>query len=183
MKPEKPKKKLFAKNKALEKAVALSKNTPADTKALDGARKELDKTTKKLEVAMNNSFKAHDKAFQMFPDIAKTPSPGGPVPIPYPTILKIEKDVKSAVKGTEKAFKEHEKAQKKAVKVIDKELKTLESTSAKTTGDKAGTIKGLVSFKNSAKTQFTMFSMNVKAEGKNVNRFFDILHQNEKKAK
>ncbi len=50
----------------------------------------------------------------------------------------------------------------------------------KTTGDEAGTAakKGVVSSKNTGKSHSQAFSMNVKAEGKNVTRFSDISTNN-----
>ncbi|MEW9919607.1 DUF4150 domain-containing protein [Marimonas sp. MJW-29] len=175
LKPKKPKKKLFAKLKPLDDAVAQSKNTAADTKALEGAKKELDKATKQLETAMMKSFQCHEKAYKLAPNIDKTPETPSPVPIPYPTLQKLEKETKSALKVTEKALKNHEKVQKKLVKLLDREIKVLKSGAKSSKGDEAGTLKGLTSAKTMGKAQWVQYSVNVKAEGKAVTRMLDLM--------
>ena len=183
LKPRKPEKKRFAKIKPLEDAVVKSKNTSADTKALDQATKELASATKALGTAMEKSHKAFDKAFTMIPDVAKTPSPAGPVPIPYPIISKLEKETKGAHKVTVKALQRHEKAQKKLVQVIDKQIKVLAPEVKKSAGDAAATTKGLVSAKLLGKAQWVTYSFDVKVEGKSVAQFFDLAKKNNKSAK
>lgn len=178
IKATKPKRKLFGKIKDLDSAVAKSKTTAADTKALSTAAKEFDATKKVLGKAVEKTFKSFDGACKTIPDPEKNPSPAGPVPIPYPTFSKLEKETRGAVQDAEKALKKHEKACKKLVKVIDKELKVLKASAASSKGDEAGTMKGLVSAKNTAKSHMTAFSSDVKAEGKAVTRFFDLAKKN-----
>lgn len=183
LKPRKPKRKLFASLKPLDDAVKQSRDTPADTKALEGAKKELDKATKQLEAAMLKSFQCHEKAYKLAPDVDKTPAAPSPVPIPYPTLTKLEKETKSALNTTEKALKNHEKVQKKLVKVIDKEIQGLKSKTRATSGNEAGTLKGLVAAKNMGKTQWKMYAFDVKLEGKNVSRMIDLMKDQSGKKK
>ena len=178
IKATKPKRKLFGKIKDLDNAVSKSKNTAADTKALGNAAKEFEETKKRLGKAVDKTFKSFDGACKLIPDPEKTPSPGGPVPIPYPNFSKLEKETRSAAQETDKALKNHAKAYKKLIKVIDKEVKVLKSGAASSKGDDAGTLKGLVSAKNTAKSQIKTFSLDVKAEGKAVARFFDLAKKN-----
>lgn len=183
LRPKKPKSKDFAPDKPLADAIAKTKDTPADTKALETAHKDVEKTAKELKAAMEKSHKAFDKAFQTLPDVTKGSPKPGPVPIPYPVFSKLEKDAKTAVKGADKALRNHEKAQKKLVQVIDKETKTL-SQVAKSSGDEAGMArKGLISSRVKGKAKFQSFSMDVKVEGKNVAQFFDIAAKNLKNGK
>lgn len=92
------------------------------------------------------------------PDVAKTPSPGGPVPIPYPNIGKSS----DTAKGSKK------------VKIKGKEIKAEDkSFYKKSKGDEAATKslgQGVVSQKNQGKQHFSTWSTGVKVEGKNVTR-------------
>ncbi len=100
-----------------------------------------------------------------FPDVCKTPSPGGPVPIPYPNIARSS----DAAKGTKKV-----KADGKPICVKDSNFST-------STGDEAGTAGGgVASSKTKGKAEFVNFSMDVKFEGKNVPRSFDLMLHNDK---
>lgn len=176
VKPKKPDAKLLARNTDLDTAVAKSKNTPADTKALTAASKELEAANKALGAAMKASHKALEKAVKVGKDATKGPAP---VPIPYPVFAKLEKETRGAVKLTEKALKVREKAQKKVDKVLDAQGKVL-SKFANSKGDEAAALAGLVSAKAKAKGQFQQFSFDVKFEGKNVARAFDLmLHHDE----
>src|SRR5512138_1568550 len=92
-----------------------------------------------------------------FPDVCKTPAPPAPpIPIPYPNIAMSS----DTAKGTKK------------VKVEGKPVCVKDSNFSKSTGDEAGTLKGLVSNKNMGKAEFVNFSMDVQFEGKNVPRSF-----------
>jgi hypothetical protein len=100
-----------------------------------------------------------------FPDVCKTPAPpAGPIPIPYPNIAQSS----DTDKGTKKV-----KVEGKPVCVKDSNFKT-------STGDEAGTLKGVASNKNKGKAEFVNFSMDVQFEGKNVPRSFDLMLHNDK---
>ena len=99
-----------------------------------------------------------------FPDVCKTPSPGGPVPIPYPNIAKSGDSAKTA----------------KKVKTDGKMPMTKGAKYTKSSGDEAGSAGGVVSSKNMGECEFMMQSMDVKFEGKNVARMGDPLFHNKK---
>jgi hypothetical protein len=100
-----------------------------------------------------------------FPDVCKTPSPGGPIPIPYPNIAKSG----DTGKGTKKV-----KCDGKPVCVKDSNFST-------STGDEAGTAGGgVASNKTKGKAEFVNFSFDVKCEGKNVARALDLMLHNDK---
>ncbi|GEM_PF-652271 len=97
------------------------------------------------------------------PDVCKTPSPGGPVPIPYPNIA-MSSDLSG---GTKKV-----KIEGKSVAHEGSNLKT-------STGDEAGTAGGgLMSSKTKGKLTFGTSSPNVKVEGKGVARFMEVTQHN-----
>jgi len=99
-----------------------------------------------------------------FPDVCKTPTPAGPVPIPYPNIARSA----DTAKGT------------KTVKVDGKPVCVKDSSFSTSTGDEAGTAGGgVASNKIKGKAEFVNYSFDVKFEGKNVPRSFDLmLHNN-----
>jgi len=100
-----------------------------------------------------------------FPDVCKTPSPAGPIPIPYPNIAMSS----DTAKGTKK------------VKCDGNPVCTKDSNFKMSTGDEAGSAGGgVVSNKIKGKAEFVMFSFDVKFEGKNVARAFDIMLHNDK---
>jgi hypothetical protein len=100
-----------------------------------------------------------------FPDVCKTPSPAGPIPIPYPNIA-LSSDT---AKGTKKV-----KCDGNSTCVKDSNFKM-------STGDEAGTAGGgVVSNKTKGKAEFVNFSFDVKFEGKNVTRAFDLMLHNDK---
>lgn len=99
-----------------------------------------------------------------FPDVCKTPTPAGPVPIPYPNIA-MSSDTD---KGTKKV-----KCDGNPVCVKDSNFKT-------STGDEAGSAGGIISSKTKGKAEFVLYSFDVKFEGKNVARAFDIMLHNDK---
>jgi hypothetical protein len=100
-----------------------------------------------------------------FPDVCKTPSPAGPIPIPYPNIAMSS----DTAKGTKKV-----KCDGNPVCVKDSNFKT-------STGDEAGTAGGgIISSKTKGKAEFVNFSFDVKFEGKNVARAFDLMLHNDK---
>ena len=97
-----------------------------------------------------------------FPDVCKTPTPAGPIPIPYPNIAMSS----DTAKGTKKV-----KCDGNPVCVKDSNFKT-------STGDEAG--GGIISSKTKGKAEFVNFSFDVKFEGKNVARAFDLMLHNDK---
>ncbi|MGC3998845.1 MAG: DUF4150 domain-containing protein [Anaeromyxobacter sp.] len=100
-----------------------------------------------------------------FPDVCKTPSPGGPVPIPYPNIAKSS----DTSKGTKK------------VKVEGKPVCIQGSTFAMSTGDEAGTAGGgVASNKIKGPAEFVNYSFDVQLEGKGAARSFDLMLHNQK---
>ena len=100
-----------------------------------------------------------------FPDVCKTPSPGGPIPIPYPNIAMST----DTAKGTKK------------VKMDGNPICTKDSNFRMSTGDEAGSAGGgVVSNKIKGKAEFVSFSFDVKAEGKNVARALDLMLHNDK---
>lgn len=100
----------------------------------------------------------------VFPDVCKTPTPGGPVPIPYPNIGKSSDTNKGP----------------KSVKT-DKQMPMVKGAIyTMSTGDEAGTANGVISSKIKGECEFMMYSFDVKFEGKNVCRMGDPLFHNKK---
>lgn len=100
-------------------------------------------------------------------DVCKTPSPGGPVPIPYPVIMSKSSDLKNGT-TTVKA----DGGQMIGVKGCEY---------ATCNGDEAGTAGGVVSSTNMKEAKFILFSFDVKMNGKNACRLGDKMtmnHQN-----
>lgn len=101
----------------------------------------------------------------VFPDVCKTPTPGGPVPIPYPNIGMASNTTGGPTK----------------VKTDGQMPMVKGATYMMTSGDEAGTAGGGVvsnSFKGEA--EFMMYSFDVKFEGKNACRLGDPLFHNKK---
>ncbi len=101
----------------------------------------------------------------VFPDVCKTPTPGGPVPIPYPNI--------GMASNTSKGPKK--------VKT-DKKMPMVKSAKyTMTSGDEAGNAGGgVISSKFKGEAEFMMYSFDVKFEGKNVCRLGDPMLHNKK---
>ncbi|RJS22020.1 hypothetical protein DRW03_16550 [Corallococcus sp. H22C18031201] len=100
-----------------------------------------------------------------FPDVCKTPSPGGPLPIPYPNVAQSS----DTDKGTKNVF------------VGGNPACVNSSIFKKSTGDEAGTAGGgVASGKTQGKAEFVNYSFDVKFEGKNVARAFDLMLHNDK---
>lgn len=99
-----------------------------------------------------------------FPDVCKTPTPAGPIPIPYPNIA-MSSDTD---KGTKKV-----KCDGNPVCVSDSNFKM-------STGDEAGSAGGVTSSKIKGKAEFVNYSTDVKFEGKNVARALDMMLHNDK---
>jgi len=99
-----------------------------------------------------------------FPDVCKTQCGPPVVPIPYPNIAKSS----DTDKGTKKV-----KADGNPVCVKDSCFKT-------SNGDEPGALKGIASNKTQGKAEFVNYSFDVKFEGKNVARAFDLMLHNDK---
>jgi hypothetical protein len=102
-------------------------------------------------------------AAQGAPDVCLMPSPGGPVPVPYPNIA-LSKDL---ILGT------------KTVTVDGVPIALSDSEFAVSTGDEGGTAGGgVVSAVIKGKAKFVNYSFDVRAEGKNVPRLTDPMTLN-----
>jgi hypothetical protein len=100
-----------------------------------------------------------------FPDVCKTPSPGGPIPIPYPNIARSADTAQGS----------------KNVTVEGKPLCLKDSNFSTSTGDEAGSAGGgVASGKTKGKAEFVNYSFDVSIEGKNVPRAFDLMLHNDK---
>jgi hypothetical protein len=109
--------------------------------------------------------KASNGVSPCFPDVCKTPSPGGPIPIPYPNIAKSSDTAAGAA----------------TVKSDGNPTCVKDSNFAMSTGDEAGTAGGgVASNKIKGKAEFVNVSFDVKFEGKGVARAFDPMLHNDK---
>ena len=100
----------------------------------------------------------------VFPDVCKTPSPAGPIPIPYPNIGMAS----NTTSGPTKVKTDGEMPMTKGAKY------------STTSGDEAGTAGGVMSSKFKGAAEFMMYSFDVKFEGKNVCRLGDPMFHNKK---
>jgi len=97
------------------------------------------------------------------PDVCKTPSPGGPVPIPYPNIAMSS----SLAKGT------------KTIKVDGKKMAAVKGSEfSRSNGDEAGTAMGVKSSTNMKEATWILYSFDVKLDGKNACRLADKMQMN-----
>jgi hypothetical protein len=99
-----------------------------------------------------------------FPDVCNTPTPVGPIPIPYPNIAMASDSAETA----------------KNVKCDGNPVCVKGSNFKMSTGDEAGSATGVASGKIKGKAEFVLYSFDVKVEGKNVPRAFDIMLHNDK---
>jgi hypothetical protein len=101
---------------------------------------------------------------QAFPDVCKTPAPPSPspIPIPYPNIAMSTDAADTA----------------SSVKADGNPIMVNTSKYAMSTGDEAGTLFGVMSNKIKGSANPQMWSMDVKADGKNVFRQLDIMLHN-----
>jgi hypothetical protein len=98
------------------------------------------------------------------PDVCKTPSPGGPVPIPYPNFA----NQSSLQKGT------------KTVKAKGKMIAIKGSEYSMSFGDEPGTVGGVTSNTFKKETSWITYSFDVKMDGKNACRHTDKKFHNHK---
>lgn len=99
-----------------------------------------------------------------FPDVCKTPTPAGPIPIPYPNIAMSSDTAKGS----------------KDVKMDGNPVMLKDSTFSKSTGDEPGSAGGVVSGITKGEAIFINYSFDVKVEGKNVPRLGDMMITNKK---
>jgi len=100
----------------------------------------------------------------VFPDVCKTPSPGGPVPIPYPNI-----------------GMSSDTSQGPATVKTDGQMPMVKGAKySRSSGDEPGTLGGVISSVNMNVCEFMIYSFDVKFEGKNVCRLGDPLFHNKK---
>ena len=100
----------------------------------------------------------------IFPDVCKTPTPAGPVPIPYPNIGQASNTSSGPSTVT-----------------TDGQMPmTKEAKYSMSSGDEAGSATGVMSSKIKGACEYMMYSFDVKYEGKNVCRLGDPLFHNEK---
>jgi hypothetical protein len=121
-----------------------------------------------VTVSVNNLSVVHSGSSGITtaaPDVCKTPSPGGPIPIPYPNIAKSSDTAKGA----------------KKVKCDGNPVCVKDSNFMMSTGDEAGSAGGgVASNKIKGKAEFVNFSFDVQIEGKNVPRALDMMLHNDK---
>jgi uncharacterized protein DUF4150 len=100
----------------------------------------------------------------IFPDVCKTPTPAGPVPIPYPNIGQASDTASGPTTVT-----------------TDGQMPmTKDANYSTSTGDEAGSAMGVISSKTKGICEYMMYSFDVKFEGKNVCRLGDPLFHNKK---
>ncbi len=97
-----------------------------------------------------------------FPDVCKTPTGGGPVPIPYPNIAKSSDTAMGS----------------KSVVMDNNPIMLKGSNFSTSTGDEAGSVGGVVSGTTKGKAEFINYSFDVMVEGKNVPRLGDLMLHN-----
>lgn len=98
------------------------------------------------------------------PDVCKTPSPGGPIPIPYPIIVSLSSTLK---KGT------------KTVKVDGKNSAAIKGSEySRCNGDEPGTAGGIKSSTNMKEATWISYAFDVKLDGKNACRLSDKMMMN-----
>jgi hypothetical protein len=116
-------------------------------------------------VLVNNRTVVHktsDGVSSAFPDVCQTPSPGGPLPIPYPNV---------AVSADTADGSETYTADGHPIMLQGSNFKT-------STGDEPGTAGGVMSTVNKGKAEFITYSFDVKVEGRNVARLGDLMLHN-----
>lgn len=97
-------------------------------------------------------------------DVCKTPTPGGPVPTPYPNIAMAAQTSKGS----------------KKVKCDGNPIMLKGSCFSMSSGDEAGSIGGVKSNVIKGQADPMLYSFDVKVEGKNVFRRSDPMMQNKK---
>jgi hypothetical protein len=96
------------------------------------------------------------------PDVCKTPTPTGPVPMPYPNVAKSS----DLTDGT------------KTVTVEGNSIAVKDCAFSTSTGDEAGSLGGIASGVTKGKAKFLNYSFDVAMEGKNACRLTDPMSMN-----
>jgi hypothetical protein len=107
-----------------------------------------------------------DGIVTVFPDVCNTPTPGGPVPIPYPNVARSADTSQGS----------------RTVAMDGNPIMLRKSVFATSTGDEPGSVGGVISGTTKGKAEFVSYSFDVKVEGKNVCRLGDSMVQNEASA-
>lgn len=120
-----------------------------------------------ISINVNDLTLAHKgcngTATATIPDVCKTPSPGGPVPLPYPNIV-LAADL---AKGTKK------------IKVDGGQMAANKGSElSRSTGDEAGSVGGVTSSTFIKEATWMLYSFDVMLEGKNACRLTDKLFMN-----
>jgi hypothetical protein len=102
-------------------------------------------------------------AMATLPDVCKTPSPGGPVPIPYPNIARSS----DLAKGTKTVHADGGNS-----------IAVKNSEFSRSQGDEAGTAGGIKSSTFTKEATWLSYSMDVKFEGENACRLTDKMLMN-----
>jgi hypothetical protein len=98
------------------------------------------------------------------PDVCKTPTPGGPVPIPYPNVGKSSDTTGGPTTVT-----------------VDGQMPMVKGAKYMlSSGDEAGSVGGVMSGVFKGECEFMMYSFDVKIDGKNACRLGDPLFHNKK---
>jgi hypothetical protein len=100
----------------------------------------------------------------VFPDVCKTPTPGGAVPIPYPNVGRSADTSGGPL----------------TVNVDGSMPMVKGATYSQTSGDEGGSLGGVVSGTVRGPAEFLLYSFDVKSEGRNVCRLGDPLFHNKK---
>lgn len=100
----------------------------------------------------------------VFPDVCLTPTPTGPVPIPYPNIARSADTVKGPRSVTCDGCMPMVRGAQYCV----------------STGDEAGSVGGVASGTIKGAAEFMLYSFDVKFEGRGVCRLGDPLFHNQK---
>ena len=113
---------------------------------------------------MGISHKGSGASSVVGPDVCKTPTPGGPVPIAYINTAK-----SSDLTGGSTSVK------------IQGQMAAVKGCSyGVSTGDEPGSVGGVASGVTKGKAEFINYSFDVKIEGKNVCRNGDMMTHNDK---
>jgi|SRR4051812_42820110 hypothetical protein len=97
-----------------------------------------------------------------FPDVCKTPSPAGPIPIPYPNVAMSANTAQGS----------------STVKMDGNPIMLKDSNFSMSTGDEPGVAGGVASNTFKGKAEFVNYSFDVKVDGKSVPRLLDPMIHN-----
>jgi hypothetical protein len=121
-----------------------------------------------VTVGVNNMSVVHKDSSGIttaFPDVCLTPSPAGPVPVPYPNIAQSSDTADGS----------------STVKCDGNPTCVQDSNFSTSTGDEAGSAGGgVASGTTKGKAEFVNYSFDTTFEGKNVARAMDLMLHNNK---